>query len=75
MSGHLALASLAADLAGSLYNLLAAAGARWVQLSGGKLTAVGVDGEIPLVGTVNRIQPIADLALGAEARILEAHGL
>jgi len=72
---YLPLARFAADLAHGLANLLTAAGAGRVQLPGGKLPAVGVDGEVAFVGAVNRIQPVANLTLGTEARILEAHGL
>ena len=75
MPRHLPLARLAADLPHCLHDLLATTGAGRVQLSGGKLSTVSVYREVAFVGGVVAVQEVANLTLGAEARILEAHGL
>jgi len=73
--GHLASSRLTADLPGGLNDLLGAAGAHGVQLPRAKLAAIGVDGEIALVGGVVAVQEVPDLSLGAQPGIFEAHGL
>ena len=74
MLGHLPLVTPSHQLADGLDDVPETS-ATTHRLSGGKLAAVGVDGEAPLVRRIHRFKEGADFPLSAEARIFEAHGL
>src|SRR4029453_9502577 len=71
--GNLALSSPAHDLAGRLNHVSKTARATH-RLATGDLAAVGIDGEAPFVGRINRIKEGTDFSLLTETSIFEAHG-
>jgi len=77
VAGYLVLSRLAHDLPHRLHQLLSAAGASRVKLSGRHLAAVGVDGGIAQVGGVVGVVEVADIALPQteDLGILEATSL
>ena len=71
--GNLALSSPAHDLAGCL-NHVPKTTRPTHRLATRDLATVGIDGEAPLVGRIDRIEEGANFSLLAESGIFEAHG-